>query len=287
MRSMQTSRRAFVIGSAGSLLAAAGLGAQAPPQTAQQVIDRIKTALGPPKPGNTVDGFKAGDPATVVTGVATTALATVTALRVATRQLRANLVITHEPVFYTANDDPGPRGTDPVYLAKKKLIDDEKLVVYRLYDHWLFTFPNAFAETIARNLRGRAMAGADQVYEIPETTLGTLLPRTGYPGSRLVGDPTMKVRRVFVAAGTTTLAATMAGLQKADVVISGEPREWEAVPYVHDAITAGQAKGMIVLGRIVSEDHGMTACAEWIQKQLPGLQVRNVLFGDPYWKAGI
>lgn len=283
---MQTTRRQFIAGAAGGAAAAARLRAQNSQLTAQQVIDRIRTALGPQRPGSTVDRFQAGDPATIVTAVATTSMATVTALRTAVHDLRANLVITHEPVFYTATDDPGPRATDPVYLSKKQLIEDGKLVVYRLYDHWLFKFPNAFSEAIARHLLGRPVAGADQVYDIPETTLATLLSKTGHPGARLVGDPAMKVRRVFVAAGTTTLAATMAGLQKADVVIAGEPREWEAVPYVRDAITAGQAKGMISLGRIVSENQGMTNCAEWIQARLPQLTVKNILTPDPYWKAG-
>lgn len=284
MRSMQTSRRAFVIGSAGSLLAAAGLSAQAAPLTAQQIIDRIKTALGPPKPGNTVDGFKAGDPSTVVTGIATTSLATVGALRRAV-DAQANLIITHEPVFYTANDDPGPRASDPVYLAKKKLIDDQKLVVYRLTDQWLANLPNAFSTVLARNLGGRAVAGLNQIYETQEKPLSALVPLRNIPGSRVVGDPNLKVRRFFVAAGTTTLVATMAGLQHADVVIAGEPREWEAVPYVLDAIAAGQQKGMILVGRIVSEDPGMGECAEWIRGQVPSLAVKNILTPDPYWKA--
>lgn len=286
MRSMETSRRAFVLGSAGSLLAAAGLGGQVAPMTAQQVIDRIKPALGPPKPGNTVDGFKAGDPSTVVKGIVTLVSPTAPMLKRAIAEQRANLIITMEPLFYTANDDPGPRATDPIYLAKKKLIDDEKLVVYRLSDGWTPAFPDMFARPLAALMRGQPVAGVEHVYDVPETTLEKLLPLGNLPGSRVVGDRAMKVRRIFVSPGTTTLPGVMAGLQQADAVIAGEPREWEAVPYVLDANTAGRPKGMIVLGRVMSLDPGLNEGARWIQGQVSGLKAGHIYNVDYYWKPG-
>ena len=55
-------------------------------------------------------------------------------------------------------------------------------------------------------------------------------------------------RTVLLSPGTTDLPSTVARLPRADVVLAGEPREWEAVPYVLDA---GPRKGIICTGRIV------------------------------------
>src|SRR5260221_8240917 len=100
MPKRHVSRREFVLGSAATLLATR-IHAQAGPLTAQQVVDRIHAGVGMPWRTTTVDGIKAGDPATPVTGIATTAMATVEVLRRAAAAQR-NFVITQEPVFYSA-----------------------------------------------------------------------------------------------------------------------------------------------------------------------------------------
>jgi putative NIF3 family GTP cyclohydrolase 1 type 2 len=75
--------------------------------TAQEVIDRIKQSIGGDWSAETVDGFKAGDPATPVTGIVTTSLASLAVLASAVKA-RANLVITCEPTFYAKADSPTP-----------------------------------------------------------------------------------------------------------------------------------------------------------------------------------
>lgn len=276
----EVSRREFVLGSAAGLLTAGGVQAQPVPLTAQGIIERLQADLGPSPTGTTVDGFKAGNPSIVVAGVVISAMATMDVLR---RAGQARLVISYEPVFYTANDDPGARASDPIYLAKKKFVEENRLVVYRLFDRWNARRPDAFARTIAASLSGAAVAGADRVYDVPDTTLGALAETNRLPGMRLVGDRAMRVRRVFISPGTTTLAATMAGLRHADAVIAGEPREWEAVPYVSDCIAADQSKGMILLGRIVSEPSAVMF--NWVRSVVPELQVTDAGVTDPYWKA--
>ena len=141
----------FILGSASTLLPARMARGQQTDLSAQRVIDRIRANVGVPWRDTTVDGFKAGDPATVVTGVATTVMATLDVLRraVAARQ---NLVITQEPTFYSANDEPGNRAADPVYLAKKAFIDERRLVVWRFSDHWNARQPNESAAALAAAL---------------------------------------------------------------------------------------------------------------------------------------
>ena len=98
------SRRRFVQAAAAPMLIAAL--PQAPPAaglTAAQLVERIRGAIGVPWREKTIDGFKAGDPATALTGVAVTVAARLDVLRHAVAA-KCNLVITQEPVFYGAND---------------------------------------------------------------------------------------------------------------------------------------------------------------------------------------
>src|SRR5580658_7346594 len=85
--------------------------------TASQVIDRIAKATGATLPANTVDTIKAGDPATVVTGIVTTFTPSMDVLRKAVAA-GDNLIVTHEPTFYNHLDDPTLFVEDAVYKEK-------------------------------------------------------------------------------------------------------------------------------------------------------------------------
>ncbi len=285
-----TSRREFIAATAASLLVPRSIRAQSKPVTAQQVADRIRANLGVEWRPKTVDGFKAGDPATAVTGIAVTVLATTDMLRRAA-DAGQNLIITQEPLYYTANDDPGNRAKDPVYLAKKAFIDEHHLVVFRFTEHWNARQPNEPAKALAAKLQWtNELADAPQTYRIPETTLESLarqllsrLPLRG--GLRMVGQPGLQVRTVYLAPGTTSLAMAVTNLQKADAILAGEPREWEAVPYTLDTWSSDRGKGLISIGRMVSEDAGVSACAAWIRSLLPEVRVESMTVTDPYWSV--
>src|SRR6476661_490927 len=202
-----SSRRDFIVTTAGSLLVPRVLRAQRGSLTAQQIADRIRSNLGIAWRPQTVDGFKAGDPGTTVTGIAVTVLATTDVLRRAAAAGQ-NFIITQEPLYYAANDDPGNRAKDPVYLAKKAVIDAQHLVVFRLTEHWNARQPNESAKALAATLKWTSeLPEAPQTYRIPETTLAALatqvrsrLPIRG--GLRLVGQPGLRVRSVYVSPGT-------------------------------------------------------------------------------------
>src|SRR5262249_31870489 len=75
--------------------------------TAQEVVARIKQNVGVEWKTQTVDTFKAGDPATVVNGIVTTAMATMDVLKQAVKS-GANVVVTFEPTFYSRGDAASP-----------------------------------------------------------------------------------------------------------------------------------------------------------------------------------
>jgi len=293
MNRLPTSRREFIVGTTAAFLSNRVARAQRPSLTAQQVADRIRASVGVPWRAQTIDGFRAGDPSTPVTGIATTVMATIDTLKHAVADGH-NFIVTQEPIFYSNNDDPGNRAKDPVYLAKKALIDEHRLVVWRFSEHWNARQPNEAARAVAAMLRwtGAEVPDAPQTYRIRETTLGGLvaelrnrLPLRG--GLRMVGQPGMRIRTVYLAPGTTSLASAMTGLQKADVILAGEPREWEAVPYALDTWAAERGKGLIAIGRVVSEEASAQACATWILSIFPGVPVNGIPSTDPYWSVNV
>jgi putative NIF3 family GTP cyclohydrolase 1 type 2 len=299
------SRREFGALAAGAPLAF-GLRLSIAPVAAGEMFERIKAAAGVVVKADSVDGLKAGDAATPVIGIVTTAMATLDVLRQAVKA-GANVVITHEPAFYASNDarqPPPARGgfqatppegqdarPDPVYAAKNAFIDQHRLVIVRLRDHWRLRQPSPMAEGLGGALGWRNhQAGADPSrYEIPAVALGALAASVktrlaGRGGLRVIGDPNTSIRRVALLPGSTPIAAALAALPAADAVIAGEVREWESVEYARDAIYARPPKGLILTGRILSEEPGMRACATWLKTIVDGVPVSHIAAGDPYWR---
>src|SRR5580692_8493709 len=152
----ELSRRRFARLAGTAALAGPRLAGQPVSLTAQQVIDRIQKNSGIPWQPQTLDTFKAGDPSTLVKGIATTAMATMDVLTRAS-QGNFNLIVTLEPTFFGRLDaqpvpaSPGGRGQsgvgldDPVYVAKKEFIRKNGLVVWRFTDHWRARTPDPIA----------------------------------------------------------------------------------------------------------------------------------------------
>jgi putative NIF3 family GTP cyclohydrolase 1 type 2 len=276
---MQTrlSRRDFAR-MAGSASLAAPLMGQRAPLTAQQATERMDKSIA----------ITAGDPQTPVHGVATTAMATMDVLTRASKE-NANLIVTLEPVFFGRADTPLP--DDPVYLGKKEFIQKNRPVVCRIGDFWRARKPDPFAVGLAEALAWkRYQVGDDPFrYDLPAGPLGALAGHLktqlkARAGIRVVGDAGTRVRRIALLPGVSPLAATMKDLPDCDVVIAGETREWESVEYAQDTVAAGQKKGLIMLGRVLSEEPGMNVCAQWLKTLLPEAPVRWIPAGDPYWR---
>ena len=282
------SRREFLWTAASAMAVATAprLSAARPDLTAAELTARIRERVGVAWRTPSVDGFKAGSPEALVSGIATTVVATVDVLRRAAGAGH-NLVIAQEPTFYTAAEDGGTAANDPVYGAKKTLIDERHLVVWRFSDHWNARRPNESVTALANALGWSAYGQPDGegLYRIPEVRLDALLQhvRTRLHvrgGLRWLGVPDMRVRTVVLSPGTTDLASTVARMPHADAIIAGEPREWEAVPYVLDT---RPRKALLTLGRVVSLDPGAAACAAWVRSFIPEVPVETVAAGDPYW----
>jgi putative NIF3 family GTP cyclohydrolase 1 type 2 len=271
--------------------------------TAQEVVDRIRKNIGVDWKSETVDTFKSGDPSTAVTGIVTTALASLEVLGSAVKA-GANLIVTCEPVFFAKADTPTPpvrRGfgapdtppspppPDPVFSAKDDFIRKHNLVVWRFSDHWRLRTPDPFAQGLVNVLGWSKSAGDPRHLSIPETSLEGLVAHVkkslkSRGGMRIVGDPQLRVQKVALLPGSTPIQASLEALPGADVIIAGEVREWESVEYVRDTVALGGKKALILVGRIVSENPGMQACAQWLKTVVPEAASTWVPVADPYWR---
>ncbi len=254
--------------------------------TAQEIVERIRQKIGVEWKTETVDTFKAGDPATLVKGIVTTAMATMDVLKRAVKG-GANLVITCEPTFYSKSDRAG---VDPVFRAKNEFIKNEGLVIWRFSDHWRQRKPDPLAIGLTDALGWSKLRENDATRAtIPAITLDALASNlksklNARGGIRVVGDPQLKVQKVGLLPGTTPIQGALTLLPSVDAVIAGEVREWESVEYARDKVTAGEKKSLILLGRVVSEDPGMNVCAQWIKTVVPELRTTWIPVGDPYWR---
>jgi putative NIF3 family GTP cyclohydrolase 1 type 2 len=303
MRTGPISRRRFSL-LAGSLASAQVIGAQTAAPSANTLVGRIVDGLGGDKTSGGADGFKAGDPAGPVHGIATTAMATMDVLTSAAKAA-TNLVITHEPTFFgrsdgpPANDAAGGRGglggvgaDDPVYTAKREFIEKHGLIVYRFRDRWLASKRDAMVTALAESLGWdqHRVKPDDVLYDVPPATteeiVGQIRAKLNLRGGlRAVGDRTARVRRVLLQPGPMTPATMWTRYSEADLIVAGEVREWESTHFAADLFTAGEKHGLVTVGRVISEDPGMRACAAWLKTLVPEVPARWIAAGDPYWRA--
>jgi putative NIF3 family GTP cyclohydrolase 1 type 2 len=260
--------------------------------TAGEVVARIKKNLGAPwREATYRDTFKCGGPDTRVTGIATTAFAS---LDVIQRAVAAglNMIIPHEVTFWNDRDDVGLVSADPLLFARKRAyLDAHNVVIFRTHDSMHdqrpdFTYVGS-ARELGLDARYETAPGSHR-FTLPETTLGalatTLQRRIGARALRVVGDPAAKVSRVLLGVGYATPAANAADV---DEVISGEQQEVDGIldspEYVLDAATLGIPKGWIMLGHAVSEEAGMLEMTQWIKGFVPEVPVQLVKAGEPFW----
>jgi len=99
--------------------------------TARQVVERIQKNVGIPWREQTVDNFKDGsNPDKPLTGIATTMVATFELLHRAAAAKR-NMIIVHEPTYYSNLDDPKDVSTDPMFRLKRDFVAANNLSVFR------------------------------------------------------------------------------------------------------------------------------------------------------------
>lgn len=258
------------------------------PAAVQEVIDVILQAIPGAPLEKTVDTFKSGDPSHEVTGIVTTFLATYEVIQ-RTANLGANLIITHEPTYYNHLDEVAWLEDDPIYAAKRQLIDDNGIAIWRFHDHWHRHRPDGIRTGLVKALSWEDYGDADSaLYHIPPTTLKelatSLKEKLGIRTVRAVGDLGMPCCHVGLApgAGGGRRQIRFLGREDVDVLICGEINEWEVSEYARDALAQGRHKALIVLGHANSEESGMEWLVEWLRARFPDIPITHVPARDPF-----
>lgn len=280
-----------------------------PPEIiAVEIIERMKKNLGIPWKDPSVDIFYAGKPDTVVTGVATTWTPSLDVLRRAIAA-KKNMIVTRESPYWlheTATPEFSGAGapfsraqmaSDPTYGFKQDFIAKNNIVIFRFFDNWnarklngqLNALMTALAWDKYRN--GDVDSSSHAYFELPASSLeqltNTIRSQLKVRAMRVLGDPQASVRRIALTHGfllVPGLQEVLAGMD-VDVVVTGEPVEWEAFPYYEDWINAGKGKGMILLGSEVSEEPGSGEVAVWMKSFISEVPVDWLPAGEPFWAA--
>lgn len=251
----------------------------------QDVLDWLKPvrAINP-----TVDGLVIGRPEVEVRGIAVTFMATQAAIEQAASR-GANLLISHEGLFYSHRSDGSQLKEDPVVQLKLRRLEELGLAVIRYHDGIHRETPDGITAGLIEELGWQEALceyhPASAVLELPAMTLEELARmvkrKLNLPFVRFTGDPAMRCRKVGVLVGYRgggDLAIPLLG--EVDLIIAGEGPEWEAPEYVRDAVYQGKEKAMILLGHGPSEAPGMKRLARKLRAAFPSLPV-HVIENEP------
>jgi len=276
--------------------------------TAQQVVERIQKNLGVPWKTPSTDVFYAGKPETPVTGIVTTWTPSLEVLQRAV-VAKKNLIIARESPFWLHETNTpefsgaGGRFTreqmasDPTYQFKRDFIAKNNLVIWRFFDNWNARKTDGQLHALSAalgwdKLRKAAVGSANYEYfTLPPTSLrqiiGTVQTRLKLRAMRVLGDPQAQIRKVAVTHGFLLVPELAEVLREpdVDVVVTGEPVEWEASPYFDDWITAGKGRGMIILGHQASEEPGSGEVTAWMKSFISEVPIEWMPAGEPFWAA--
>jgi len=250
------------------------------PKTPEEVVNLIKKNVTCDWAAQTVDNFKAGDPNTVLKGIATCMFADMNTLKEAVKQ-NCNFIITHEPVFYNHLDETDSFSDDPVFQDKMKFIKENNLVIFRFHDHIHQTEPDGISVGMINKmgLTEYSLNRSLTFFRIPKISVAEFASemkiKLGLNTIRVVGNPNMKFTKIAFMAGAPGGQRHIEMLRNPDVelIIAGEANEWETYLYTNDATAQEKNKAVIFLGHIKSEEAGMEYCAKWIKGFVSGIPI--------------
>ena len=277
--------------------------------TVREIVDAIilKTGVPPLPEEKTCDHLMSGSWDMQVNKIATTFMATVDVIRRAA-QAGANLIITHEPTWFTGADDTGWLEGDAVFQQKKELIEKTGVAIWRFHDHMHMASEDGIFRGFEQEtgwtqyrmepptidtLGFGAPNKHDGCYQIPEMTLRELCAffkeRLSMNVIQIIGEPDMRVSRVGVLPGGGSLGIgaeympmRYMRLRNLDVLICGDITEWTLPAYVRDACQLGLHRAILVLGHERSEEAGMKWLGDWMNDIVNGTPIVFIDAEEPF-----
>ncbi len=240
---------------------------------------------------NRCDILVYGDEEKDVKKVATCIIATPDVLRKA-KELGVELIINHEGTFHTLVERyKGEENyhSDPIYLAKKALVEEIDIPIYRFHDYSHFTHIDKINDGFLKKLgiEGEFDGKRTFVLEKPLTIdeLESLMTeRLNLHHIRLVGQRSKSVKCISLCVGAwgdVTLYEELSR-KEIDAVICGEVCEYSICEYVRDSAQLGIDLSLFVLGHMGSERSGMEYVCDYINENIEGVEAVYIESGEVY-----
>ncbi len=252
---------------------------------AHEILQGLMSLTDTMNDPETCDTYKAGDPEREVTKVAVTMTATVDVLR-EVADWGAELLIVHEPLYYDHFDRPSE---EPQAAAKRKLVEDTGMTVFRYHDYSHATLPDVIVEG---QLRKMGLVGKDDrpgvcarirvVLDTPTTPVELakqIEERLNIKHVRICGVYDVPCTKVSVMVGAADVHYEIRE-DECEILITGETGEWCIGEYARDAAQMGKKKALLLLGHIGSERDGMEYTTAILKDMFPSLDIRYFDCGE-------
>lgn len=253
--------------------------------TVQQIIDYLIKPIGLLE--QTVDTLLFGSPQQKITGIVTTFMPTQYVLESA-RKMDANMIIAHEGPFYKHQPLIDPLiQEDPILRAKKELIEDADIAIFRFHDYIHRYEPDGIIMGLIDALKWNDyVVKHEYAYSIVQIDPMPLVEVSYYIKRKLhinyvraVGQIDTSCSRIGIMVGYRGAGQHVIPVmekENLDLVIYGEGPEWETPEYIRDASWQGYNKALIALGHAESEEPGMKRLAEQIGRDFPQIPVHFI-----------
>lgn len=268
--------------------------------TIREAIDKIISQHAPINEAETVDTIKCGYPEDELKGIVTTCCASVAVIREAIR-LGANLIVTHEPVFYSHQDETEELEGNTTYEAKLALCEENRITIWRDHDHMHADHPDSIMVGVIKALGWEKYYEGDwnqlrfspAIFRLPEMKLQDVAEHIkksfGLEKVKCIGNPDCVVRSACFFAHIMAGDGDMPGIhmmnrEDIDLLIPGEVIDWTTASNVRDAAQLGKNKAMLVMGHFNLEEPGMAHAAQVFTELFEGkVPVKFVRSGDMFF----
>ena len=220
--------------------------------------------------------------------VAVTMFATVETVKKA-KEWGADMLIVHEPTYYDHYEEIEE---SPVVSAKRKLIEESGITIYRYHDYMHHRDVDQITEGEIHYL------GLDGTVENtpysasymfmsnePLTALelaNKMEKDLGIKRVRIAGTRDKKSTKIALCFGTPGGVFELLSSDNVEIVLTGEACEWKLAEYARDADALGINKSLIVMGHIGSERDGMRLLAKRLSENYTEFETRYIECGEVY-----
>jgi putative NIF3 family GTP cyclohydrolase 1 type 2 len=251
---------------------------------------------------NTRDKILYGNENQECTGIVTTVFASIEVIRKA-HELGANLIIVHEALFWNHGDQQEwlMKSQNETYLAKKKLLDDYQIVVWRNHDYVHSGIPlddgsyvdgifYGFAKEMGWVQYPQDSKESLMTFQIPEVSAENLayelISKMHLEGARIIGNTKTKVRKVqipFHIFGDAKELITEMDKTDIDALLAMELVDFSISEYVRDSSMLNRNKVIITVGHFNMEEPGMKYMSSYIPQAIEcDVPCHFIQSGDTY-----